>query len=178
MASPEYIDYLKTINSTFYDQIKAADQKAAYILTFLFVLLIWSSDMRQVFFWVNVEKGISIRWVLSLLQVLALGVALLSPNMVVKPHESHGVALISAILVLLPRDAHGGVALYWNAWPSARDVVAKAMTADDKEFLVEQYLSNVASLASICRKKYRTVAWSFQGLIVALICHVCALIVA
>ena len=161
MASPEYIDYLKTINSTFYDQIKAADQKAAYILTFLFVLLIWSSDMRQVFFWVNVEKGISIRWVLSLLQVLALGVALIIAN-----------------LVLLPRDAHGGVALYWNAWPSARDVVAKAMTADDKEFLVEQYLSNVASLASICRKKYRTVAWSFQGLIVALICHVCALIVA
>lgn len=161
MASPEYIDYLKTINTTFYDQIKAADQKAAYILTFLFVLLIWSSDMRQVFFWVNVEKGLSVRWVLSLLQVLALG-----------------VALISAILVLLPRDAHGGVALYWNAWPHAREVVAKAMQSDDKQFLVEQYLSNVVSLSSICRKKYRMVAWSFQGLIVALVCHVCTLIVA
>lgn len=161
MASPEYIDYLKTINNTFYDQIKAADQKAAYILTFLFVLLIWSSDMRQVFFWVNVEKGISIRWVLSLLQVLALA-----------------VALISAILVLLPRDAHGGVALYWNAWPAAREVVAKALQSDDKEFLVEQYLANVSSLAMICRKKYRTVAWAFQGLIVALVCHVCALIAA
>ena len=115
MASPEFIDYLKTINSTFYDQIKAADQKAAYILTFLFVLLIWSSDMRQVFFWVNVDKGLSARWVLSLLQVLSLA-----------------VALVCAILVLLPRDAHGGVALYWNAWPHAREVVAKAMQADDR----------------------------------------------
>ena len=105
MASPEYIDYLKTINNTFYDQIKAADQKAAYILTFLFVLLIWSSDMRQVFFWVNVDKGLSARWILSLGQVLALG-----------------VALVCAILVLLPRDAHGGVALYWNSWPQAREV--------------------------------------------------------
>ena len=161
MASPEYIDYLKTINSTFYDQIKAADQKAAYILTFLFVLLIWSSDMRQVFFWVNVDKGLSARWVLSLLQVLSLA-----------------VALVCAILVLLPRDAHGGVALYWNAWPHARDVVAKAMQADDKNFLVEQYLSNSTTLATICRNKYRMVAWAFQGLIAALACHVATLVVA
>jgi hypothetical protein len=161
MASPEFIDYLKTINGTFYDQIKAADQKAAYILTFLFVLLIWSSDMRQVFFWVNVDKGLSARWILSLGQVLALG-----------------VALVCAILVLLPRDAHGGVALYWNAWPQAREVVAKAMQADDKDFLVEQYLANVASLSAICRKKYRMVGWAFQGLIAALVCHVATLAVA
>lgn len=161
MASPEYIDYLKNINSTFYDQIKAADQKAAYILTFLFVLLIWSSDMRQVFFWVNVDKGMSIRWVLSLGQVLALG-----------------VALVCAILVLLPRDAHGGVALYWNAWPHARETVAKAMEANDKDFLVEQYLANVVSLATICRKKYRMVALAFQGLIAALAFHVATLAVA
>jgi hypothetical protein len=160
MASQEYIDYLKTINSTFYDQIKAADQKAAYILTFMFVLLIWSSDMRQVFFWVNVDKGLSARWVLSLFQVLALG-----------------VALVCAILVLLPRDAHGGVALYWNAWPQAREVVAKAMQADDRDFLVEQYLANVVSLATICRKKYRMVALAFQGLIAALVCHVATLAV-
>ncbi|MDF3072783.1 MAG: hypothetical protein K0S54_450 [Alphaproteobacteria bacterium] len=161
MASQEYIDYLKTINSTFYDQIKAADQKAAYILTFLFVLLIWSSDMRQVFFWVNVDKGLSVRWVMSLGQVLALG-----------------VALVCAILVLLPRDAHGGVALYWNAWPQAREVVAKAMQADDRDFLVEQYLANVVSLATICRKKYRMVALAFQGLIAALAFHVVTLAAA
>ena len=29
MASQNYIDYLKTINTTFYDHFKAADQKAA-----------------------------------------------------------------------------------------------------------------------------------------------------
>lgn len=160
MASQNYIDYLKTINTTFYDQIKAADQKAAYILTFLFVLLIWSSDMRQVFFWVNVDKGISLRWALSLVQVIALA-----------------VALVSAILVLLPRDAHGGVALYWNAWPDARQSLTAAMQSDDKDFLTEQYLVNIESLASICRKKYFMVGLSFRGLIGALVCHVAALIV-
>lgn len=161
MASQEYIDYLKNINSTFYDQIKAADQKAAYILTFMFVLLIWSSDMRQVFFWANVDKGVSLRWVLSLLQVLSLG-----------------TALVCAILVLLPRDAHGGVALYWNAWPQAREAVIQAMAANDRDFLVEQYLSNVVSLSSICRKKYRMVDWAFKALIAALTCHVAILLVA
>lgn len=160
MASQNYVDYLKTINTTFYDQIKAADQKAAYILTFLFVLLIWSSDMRQVFFWVNIDKGISLRWVLSLIQVIALA-----------------VALVCAVLVLLPRDAHGGVALYWNAWPGAREALTVAMQSDDKDFVTEQYLVNIASLATICRKKYFMVGLAFRGLIGALVCHVAALIV-
>lgn len=159
MASQEYIDYLKTINNTFYDQIKAADQKAAYILTFMFVLLIWSSDMRQVFFWASIDHGLSVRWVLSLLQVLSLG-----------------VALVCAILVLLPRDAHGSVALYWNAWPQAGQELTKAMQDNDRDFLVEQYLSNVASLSSICRKKYRMVGLSFRALIAALACHVATLL--
>ena len=113
-----------------YDQIKAADQKAAYILTFLFVLLIWSSDMRQVFFWVNVDNGISLRWVLSLVQVIALAEAL-----------------------------------------------TVAMQADDKDFLIEQYLVNIASLTTMCRKKYFMVGLAFRGLIGALFCHVVALIV-
>ena len=91
---------------------------------------------------------------------------------------SLAVALAGAILVLLPRAAPGGVALYWNAWPHAREVVAKAMQADDKNFLIEQYLSNSTTLATICRNKYRMVAWAFQGLIAALACHVATLLVA
>lgn len=159
MASNEHLDYLKTINNTFYDQIKAADQKAAYILTFLFVLLIWSSDMRQVFFWVNIDKGLSLRWVLSLLQVVALA-----------------VALVSAILVLLPRDKEGGGALYWNAWPQARQALDQALQSDDKNYVTEQYLNNVANLSALCRRKYRMVGLAFRGLICALVFHVLMLV--
>ena len=116
--------------------------------------------MRQVFFWVNVDKGFSLRWVLSLVQVIALA-----------------VALVCAVLVLLPRDAHGGVALYWNAWPGAREALTVALQTDDKDFLTEQYLVNIDSLATICRKKYFMVGSAFRGLIGALFCHVAALIV-
>lgn len=158
MHAPEYTDYLKTINQTFQDQIKTADQKAAYILTFLIALLVWSADMRKIFFWMNRADALTLKWVLSLVLVLALS-----------------FALICAVLVLVPRNRAGGVALYWAAWPSAGEKLARAAQANDLQFIVTEYTVNLEHLADICRRKYRCVGFAFRGFIIALICHLALL---
>src|SRR5262245_14740045 len=48
MASWTEIEYLRTMNQLFYDQVKTADQKAGYICTFLTILFAWSKDRGKV----------------------------------------------------------------------------------------------------------------------------------
>ncbi len=96
MNAADHIDYLKTINQTFHEQIKSADQKAAYIFTFLIALVAWSPEMRAVFTWTRTVPFPSVQWGLCLALVVALA-----------------GGLVCVALVLLPRKRNGGVCLYW-----------------------------------------------------------------
>ena len=155
MPSEDFLDYLKTVNQTFYDQIRMADQKAAYVFTFLIAILIWSSDMRQVFFWVNTPPTWTVRWFLS----ISFAASLI-------------FALICAALVILPRDESGGVSLYWGAWPKAGDRLVPADDSEDRSLIVDEYKTNINCLAAICRRKYRFVGLAFRGLIATILCHI------
>ena len=71
------IDYVKTINQTFYDQVKTADQKAAYVFTFLVAILIfWSSDIKKGLGGIVLSDLISLRWFLIFPRVRPSNVAL------------------------------------------------------------------------------------------------------
>ena len=155
MPSEDLLDYLKTVNQTFYDQIRVADQKAAYVFTFLIAILIWSSDMRQVFFWVNTPPTWSLRWIFS---------ALFAGSLI--------FALICAALVILPREESGGVSLYWGAWPQAGNRLMRADGTTDRSLVIDEYKSNISCLAAICRRKYRFVRLAFRGLIATILCHI------
>ena len=48
MADP-FLQHLTEANRIFADQIKTADQKAAYVFTFLLAMLVWSSETRRAF---------------------------------------------------------------------------------------------------------------------------------
>ena len=82
----QYLVHLEKINSVYYDQIKIADQKAAFIFTFMLAFLVSSAEGRSVF---SMERYQSGSWPLILLSaLLAVAVA---------------VSLVSAVLVVLPR---------------------------------------------------------------------------
>jgi hypothetical protein len=114
MTASDHIDYLKTINQTFHDQIRSADQKAAYIFTFLIALVAWSPEMRKVFSWTGDVPFPSATWGLCLILVVALS-----------------TALVCVALVLLPRRRNGGVSLYWAAWPEAGERLEHAARRAD-----------------------------------------------
>lgn len=56
-VTEEYINHIRKINDVFYDQIKIADQKAAYIFTFMLAFLISSAEGRSVFDWALYAKA-------------------------------------------------------------------------------------------------------------------------
>src|SRR3546814_13854899 len=87
MSSPAYTDYLKTINQTLYDQIKTADQKAAYIFTFLIALLVWSTEVRKVFLWMDTTEWFTPVWALSILLVTSLTFAIVCASLVLLPRN-------------------------------------------------------------------------------------------
>ena len=156
-TSDLYLDHLKNINSTFYDQLKVVDQKAAYVFTFLIAMMIWSEAVRK-HFADAAEPVVSAGWMLS------VGLAL-----------SLTVAAISAIMVVLPRNRRGGASLYWGAWPEAGAQLAAMRSMQDSGLLVDDYRLNVENLAALCRQKYRMVRLSYLGLLAALVCYVLAL---
>jgi len=81
-----FLDHLEAINNVYYDQIKIADQKAAFIFTFILAFLISSAEGSGVF---RVQRYMTGNWASILPSgILALAVA---------------VALVSAIFVVLPR---------------------------------------------------------------------------
>jgi hypothetical protein len=156
-----FLEHLETINEVYYDQIKIADQKAAFIFTFILAFLISSAEGSGVFKLQRYETG---SWPSVLLSaVLALAVA---------------VSLVSAILVVLPRHRAKATSLYWGAWSASnRARFIAAHEARDPDYLFNEYLTNIDNLALINRSKYRHVGYSFRALIVAVLAYLVILIV-
>jgi hypothetical protein len=76
-VSESYLDHLKCINATFYDQLKVVDQKAAYVFTFLIAMMIWSAEVRGHFARV-LEPVARPEWLLSVVLASSLTVAAVS----------------------------------------------------------------------------------------------------
>lgn len=150
-----YLDHLKKVNDVFYDQIRIADQKAAYLFTFMLAFLVSSADGRGAF---SAERYLSEPWPLALASGI-LGVAVLT-------------TLFSAIMVVLPRNAANGTSLYWGAWGSNRARFIEANSTGDPQFLTREYLGNVDNLSAIARRKFMFVGIAFRGLMVAVAAYV------
>lgn len=151
----QYLEHLKKVNDVFYDQIRLADQKAAYIFTFTLAFVVTSAEGRGVF---NVKRYLA-GDVLSSVFSAFLAVALV-------------VSLVSAIVVVLPRRGTGATSLYWGGWQQNRAALLKAHDDRDESYLFDQYLGNVDALAAINTAKYRSVSLAFRSLIVAVVSYV------
>lgn len=149
-----YLQHLTEANRIFADQIKTADQKAAYVFTFLLAMLVWSSETRRAFDWANLSQASPLRF--------AIGAAL-SLSIV--------TALVSAVLVVAPRSRPGRSLFFWGAWPEAGERLIAARRAEDEAFLFDEYLANTRTLAAICRSKYRTVAVALRALLCTVIAY-------
>lgn len=149
-----FLDHLKKVNDTFYDQIRIADQKAAYIFTFMVAFLVTSAEGRAVFDPGRYRSG----------ELVGMGLSALLAAAVL-------VSLVSAILVVLPRNGSAGTSLYWNAWPANRARFLAALERDEPSYLFNEYLGNVDALSAINRKKYRFVAVAFRALMVTVVTY-------
>lgn len=150
-----YLDHLKKMNDVFYDQVKAADQKAAYLFTFMLAFLISSAEGRGVF---NVERYVG-GDILGIVLSATMACAVI-------------FTLICAILVVLPRKAGNPTSLFWGAWPHHRDRFLRANANGDPDYLLNEYLGNVDNLSIIARAKFGFVTLAFRGLIVTVVCYV------
>lgn len=154
-----YLDHLKKVNDVFYDQIRIADQKAAYLFTFMLAFLVSSADGRGVFSW---SRYTSDPWPLAIASAI-LAVAVMT-------------TVVSAIMVVLPRRAANGTSLYWGAWAEKRASFLEADRSGDPEFLQREYLGNVDNLSAIARGKFLFVGIAFRGLLVAVSAYVLLLL--
>jgi hypothetical protein len=156
----QYLAHLERMNSVYYDQIKIADQKAAFIFSFMLAFLVSSAEGSSVF---RMERYHTGSWVVIVISaVMAVAIAF---------------SLINAILVVLPRHRAKASSLYWGAWPANRELFIAAHRALDPDYLFNEYLNNVDNLALINRSKYRHVGHSFRGLVVAVLAYLLMLIV-
>jgi hypothetical protein len=146
--------YAKGVNDAFQDQIKTADQKATYILTLIILMLVWSPDIRQLYFGTGPAQASLHQFALALFVAGALT-----------------VALLAALGVVLPRRLSDGQALFWGAWPKAKAEAAGLADKADREVLIATYLDNAGNLAEICRSKYRLVSVAVWALIAAVVGH-------
>src|SRR6187399_1926603 len=122
----QYLVHLERMNSVYYDQIKIADQKAAFIFTFMLAFLVSSAEGSSVF---RMERYHTGSWaVIVLSSVMAVATAL---------------SLVNAILVVLPRHRTKASSLYWGAWSANRDLFIAAHEARDPDYLFKEYLNNV-----------------------------------
>jgi hypothetical protein len=150
----DHFEHLKEVNRTFYDQVKIADQKAAYIFTFMIALLVWSSEMKQVFTIAHYSGASIPASIVSL--VVAVSLVL---------------CLASAIMVVIPRKLAGGTSLFWGTWADRAEALRKAADAGDLDMLAEEYRGNIANLAAICRAKYFWAGIALKSLAVAVVGH-------
>lgn len=155
----EYLKHLIKINDIFYDQIGTADQKAAFIFTFMIAFLISSTEGKQVFSLARYQSGEPVAIILS--AFMAISVL---------------VSVIAAILVVLPRHVKASTSLYWAGWSTSRKKLAAAYESKDANYLFDEYLANADTLAIISRAKYRYVWVAFRGLMVSVIGYVLLLI--
>jgi hypothetical protein len=155
MASWTEIEYLRTMNQTFYDQVKTADTKAGYICTFLTILFAYSRDHGNVFLFLAEPPSLSLAWVLSLLFAVTAC-----------------FSIVCTALVVLPRTKSGGSTLYWGSWldPHAHQDRLSGEIAD--EFIKSEYLTNVKNLAYICQAKYKFVGLAFRGAAATIVCYI------
>jgi hypothetical protein len=149
-----FLTHLIKVSDTFYDQIKIADQKAAYIFTFMVAFLVTSGETRAVFDPARYQSG---DWVVMFLSAVMASSVL--------------VSLVAAILVVLPRKSAVGSSLYWNAWPANRPIFLQARERDDPAYLFDQYIMNVDALSAINRAKFAFVSWALRGLIVVVVSY-------
>lgn len=149
-----YLEHLKKINDVFYDQIKIADQKAAYIFTIMVAFMITSADGRGVFRFDRYFGGDPLLMAVS--AVLALAFI---------------VSLCSAILVVLPRRLKSSTSLFWGGWIVHRAAFMEAAKHGDPDYLMREYLGNIDNLALIAASKYRYVGLSFRALLVAVVAY-------
>lgn len=148
-AGDPFWEHLKTVNDVFYDQVKTADQKAAYLFTFMVAFLLASAEGRDIFA-LDAYRGA------SLSQALVMGV----------------------MAVVLPRNLAKGTSLFWGAWPEHGHRLLSARQDGDMGFLFTEYARNVENLAMIARRKFRLVGLAFRGLMVLLACYVLLLAVS
>lgn len=155
-ADPKlYIEHIKKVNDVFYDQIKIADQKAAYLFTFMIAFLVSSAEGRSVF---NIGRYTDGRWTEAFVSGLMAFAVMFT--------------LVSAIMVVLPRDASNGTTLYWGTWAVNRERFLAARAEADSNFLIDEYARNVDNLAAICHRKFFFVGTAFRGLLVAVLAYV------
>jgi hypothetical protein len=153
MADP-YLQHLTEANKIFADQIKAADQKAAYVFTFLLAMLVWSSETRRAFNWEHLTESSPATLIVSV--VLSLSII---------------TSLVSAVLVVAPRSRPGRSLFFWGAWPAAGERLVAARQSEDEGFLFAEYMENTRTLAAICQSKYRTVAVALRALLCTVIAY-------
>lgn len=149
-----YLDHLKKVNDVFYDQVKIADQKAAYIFTFMLAFMITSAEGRSVFSLARYQGG---DWIAALIAALLAAAVM--------------ITVVSAILVVLPRSRSAGTSLYWGAWDANREGFIQANRSGDPGYLIREYLGNVDNLAHIAQSKYRFVGLAFRGLVVTVLAY-------
>jgi hypothetical protein len=158
-VTEEYITHIRKINDVFYDQIKIADQKAAYIFTFMLAFLVSSAEGRSVFDWNRYAQG-------DVAEVLLRGTLACTSVF----------SIICAILAVLPRNIPRSTSLFWGSWPQHRPLFEQAAAARDVSYLFNQYLDNADILSLISRRKYKCVTYAFRGLVFTVLAYVALLL--
>jgi len=158
VAPVAYYEHIQKINDVFSDQIKMSDQKAAYIFTFMFALLVSSEEGRSVFTWQRYMEGEMLPAIFSVIMALA-----------------SIFSLLAAILVVLPRKGVTSTTLFWGAWRRHRGEFLEAASRGDSAYLFRQYVDNADVLSAIACSKYRFVIAAFRGLLVTVLAYVCLL---
>jgi Family of unknown function (DUF5706) len=149
------IDYVKTIHLTFHDQLRTADQKVAYVFTFVVAILVfWSSGLKKGFAMAAPSDLISLRWFLTFCFAGAL---------------CYTIACIA--LVIRPRVRPSRVALFWGTWPAAADAVRNIPEFMASHFVFDEYIENIDNLAAICQHKFRYVGFAYRGLGAMILLH-------
>lgn len=156
-----YWEHLKKVNDVFYDQIKTADQKAAYLFTFMVAFLLASAEGRDIFSIAAYHNAMTLEAAIR----AAMAAAVL-------------FTLFSALGVVLPRKLAKGTSLFWGAWPEQGQRMLSAREKGDATFLFDEYARNVENLATLARRKFRLVGLAFRGLMVWLACYVLLLAVS
>jgi hypothetical protein len=154
MANWTEIEFLRTMNQTFYDQVKTADQKAGYICTFLTILFAYSKDQGNVLLFLNKSPSLTLPWLLSLVFAAAAC-----------------FSIVCTVLVILPRTRSGGSTLFWGAWTDPVANSEKLCADFSDEFIKSEYVNNIRNLAHICQAKYRFVGLAFRGAAATILCY-------
>lgn len=156
MSTHHFVEHLRSINQIFLEQVRIADQKAAYVWSFLIAILIfWSQDVKKGFIWIASPHMFTAQWALSLMFTAALF-----------------FTITCATMIVLPRVRPSQVSLFWGAWPAAGERLKNLEPDNVTEFVANEYVQNIETLAHICKNKFRFVGYAQLGLIATVVFHV------